>query len=733
MTLYADVVVSTGTRMTDMRFTYLVPEHLEIDIEVGMSVYVPFGGGNRKTAGLVMNLHEDFKEDFQAKEIQELVDNQMPLREESIQIADYMVRENLSDYSSALATVMPPGSVGEISPIHRSYYSCTKKGENAEPAANAIRQKAVLDYLKSHGTTEQRKLVAETSASTQTLKTLVNKGWIHQSNKREYRRQPIEIAYYDKKTLNPDQERVYEGIKEEKGTYLICGVTGSGKTEIYLHLVEDALKEGKEAIVLVPEISLTPQTIERFQGRFGDQVAILHSRLTLGQRYEEWEKIYNGEVSIAIGARSAIFAPFVNLGVIIIDEEHEQSYISERNPKYRTHEIAELRRNYHQCSLVLGSATPSMESLYKAEKGEWKRYDLRQRANKQALPNMHIIDMRIELMENNRTMFSRSLKAAMDQALEKNEQIILFLNKRGHTSFVFCRKCGYVYRCDACDVAMTYHKHRNRLICHYCGREQEYHHVCPQCKSKAIKEFGAGTEQLEEEVRKLYPDKNIVRADADTMKKRGAYSKVYREMMSGQTDILLGTQMISKGFDFPRVSVVGIVSADITLNLPDLRSTERTFQLITQVAGRAGRGDLEGNVYIQTYHPDNFAIKAAVNHDVDGFYQEELGLRQENFYPPISQELHIGIQGADRRKCIEKGNEIRRFIDDYFATRKLKHRIEGPTASVIERINRKYRFGIMVRCQDKDLLLHLGKKILEQFPTSRALNIIVSLNPANIY
>ena len=733
MKLYAEVVVSTGTRMTDRRFSYLVPDRLKEEIREGMSVFVPFGRGNRKTPGLVLKLLEAEDFDFEVKELLDIASNQMTLSRESLMIAEYMIDRNLSDYSSALSTVLPPGSFEEVKPLMRSRYGVSEEGRRAEPDKRAHKQREILDYLVSKGPTERAALLKATGASGTSLDSLLEKGWVVREEYRHFRRELPEVEGYRKKSLNPKQAEIFQAILQKPDSYLICGVTGSGKTEIYLQLVEDALKKGREAIVLVPEISLTPQTIDRFQGRFGDQVAILHSRLSRAERYEEWEKIYHGQVSIAIGARSAIFAPFRHLGVIIIDEEHEQSYISEKNPKYRTYEIAELRRRYHGCSLILGTATPSIETLYRVEEGACKRFDLYERANGQPLPPMEVIDMREELKENNRSMFSRSLYRAMTEALDRKEQVILFLNKRGHTSYVFCRKCGYVYRCDACDVAMTYHKHRNRLICHYCGREKDYRSACPACGSTAIKEFGAGTELLEEVLRKLFPDKRIVRADADTMRAKGAYHRVYHGMLNGDIDILVGTQMIAKGFDFPRLTVVGIVAADISLNLPDLRACERTFQLITQVAGRAGRGNLPGRVFIQTYKPDHYAIQTAVRHDVDGFYELELAMRREKNYPPISQELHIGIQGEDRPGCISRGRKIRSYLDRFFKNYEGFVRLEGPTPSVIERINQKYRFAVIIRCLDKDLLVNLGKDLISRFPTRKEMNIIVSLNPTHIY
>ena len=727
MSLYVDVVVVTGIRLTDRTFTYSVPSELEEEIQLGSSVEVPFGRGNRKNLAIVLNIKKE-KGDFETKDILTCIPERLILSQEGIEIAKFMVEEYLSDYSSAISTVLPPGKANSYSPLIQNYYQITKEGLVAKPAASATRQKKILDYLKEKGSSEQRKLLKACQASTTTLKSLLEKNWISLSHKRVKRTIDSMVVVHEKKTLNPQQKKVFESIKKKPSSYLLCGVTGSGKTEIYLQLVEKMLAEGKDSIILVPEISLTPQTIARFQGRFGDLVAVLHSGLNTAQRYEEWEKIYYGEVKIAIGARSCIFAPFENLGLIVIDEEHENSYVSETNPKYKTRDIAAFRRKYHQATLVMGSATPSMESLYEASIGKLQRLDLKVRAGKQEMPEISIVDMREELKMNNRTMFSRSLFFAMKEALEKKEQIILFLNKRGHTSFVFCRACGYVYRCDACDVSMTYHKGRNRLLCHYCGREKSYSHVCPNCKSQAIKEFGAGTEMLEEETKKFFPKARVARADADTMYSKGSYQRIYEEMLQGEIDILLGTQMIAKGFDFPKVTVVGVVSADISLNLPDLRSAERSFQLITQVAGRAGRGNLQGKVFIQTYKPDHYAIVCGAKQDVDLFYQKEIQLRKENSYPPFVQELYISLSGVQRHLVFQKAKEM---VDSIEKREDLV--LLGPSPSLIERMNRRYRFGILLRSSKKEDLQEIGKKILRDFPSTKTIRIRIHLNPMNIY
>ncbi|WP_053943272.1 replication restart helicase PriA [Kallipyga gabonensis] len=728
---FVQVLVNSGTRMTDKPFTYALPSSLDKSVQRGSAVYVPFGRGNRKTPAMVLDVEERIP-DFPTKEVISKIDELPDLSEESLAIAEFLVETTLSDWASAIQSVLPPGTIGEFVPKIRTFYRLTDKGKTCLIPDRAYRQAALVEYLKKEGEEEQVQLLKVTGASSSTLKALLGKGWIEKSDRRVARRQ-VEVEGRDSMLpLTGDQKKVFDRISRARGTYLVCGVTGSGKTEIYLQLVDKTLREGKQAIVLVPEISLTPQTIARFEGRFGRQVAILHSRLSTSERYEEWEKIREGEVSIAIGARSAIFAPFDQLGLIVIDEEHEGSYISEKNPKYHTYDLARFRAKYNGASLVLGTATPSVTTLYRVDQGEIIRLNLPKRVGSRPMPRVDIVDMREELKANNRTMFSRSLHRAIDRTLKEGNQVILFLNKRGHTSFVFCRSCGYVYRCDACDVAMTYHKGQNRLICHYCGREKTLNKKCPNCGSTAIRDFGAGTEQLEEEVRRLFPRARVVRADADTMTRKGAYDRVYRDMLAGRIDILLGTQMIAKGFDFPRVTLVGVMAADISLNLPDIRANERTFQLITQVAGRAGRGDHPGQVIIQTYKSDHPAIVTASQYDVDAFYSWEKKIRAMNHYPPYREELHIRLTSPDRASLLEKAYDLRAFIEG-----RIKQvedgQVEGPTPSVIERVNRRYRFGIMVRSIKQDDLRILGREILDRFPSTPKINIVLTMDPVSIF
>ena len=728
MSCYVEVFLLTNTRKTQRLFTYEVPEALREGALRGALCRVPFGKGNRRLEAVVWRVLEQERPAFPTKAVLSWISGVAPVSEEALALAERMVKQDLSDVSAALQAVLPPGKPGEYRPKLRFSYRLTDEGKQAKPRSGALRQQKVLSAL-SQGSLSREALLAATKADSATLMRLEERGWILREQERIHRRSSSRAEDYAAMPLTPDQQKVFTQITAKTGQYLLCGVTGSGKTEIYLQLVQKALEKGKQAIILVPEIALTPQTIARFEGRFGPRVAILHSRLSSAERYEEWEKIQRGEVTIAIGARSAIFAPFSNLGIIIMDEEHETSYVSEQNPKYHTDRIAAFRARWHKCSLVLGSATPSIESLYRVELGELIRLDLPSRVNNQPLPKAHLIDMREELKHNNRSMFSRSLYHATKNALDRGEQVILFLNKRGHTSFVFCRACGYVYRCDACDVAMTYHKHRDKLICHYCGREKVYRKKCPQCGSQAIREFGAGTEQLEEEVKRLFPTARIRRADADTMQRKGAYEAIYREMLEGKIDILLGTQMIAKGFDFPKVTVVGILSADVNLNLPDVRSPERTFQLLTQVAGRAGRADRPGEVFIQTYVPTNYALVSAANYDHDAFYRQEIAYRREKHYPPVWHDLHIQFSGFRRDETLHKAHQVHDFLVGRYSGLV----IDGPSPSVIERMNRRYRFSLLLRSPERLLLEEAGRSVMQVFPTTEDLWITVTPDPISVY
>ena len=514
---------------------------------------------------------------------------------------------------------------------------------------------------------------------------------------------------------------------------MLFGVTGSGKTEIFLQVVEETINEGKEAIILVPEISLTPQTIERFVGRFKQKIAIMHSRLTPKERFNQWRMIKNGEVKIAIGARSAIFAPFKNLGAIIIDEEHDKSYISAQDPKYHTSDIANFRANYQNAKLILASATPSINTMKDAMDGKYEILTLKQRVNK-VMPELSIIDMREELKNSNYSMLSLRLQEEIRKNLENHEQTILFLNKIGHDSFTFCRSCGYVVKCEACDVAMTYHKNVNKLVCHYCGRTKNQVTICPNCHSKKIKEFGAGTEKLEEEVRSLFKGANILRMDSMVATNRSKYDQMYKNMKNGNIDILLGTQMIAKGLDFENVTLVGIIAADLSLNVGDFSAQETAFQLLTQVSGRAGRSSKLGRAIIQTYKPDNFVIQAVKNNDYSSFLKSELNIRNAFAYPPYKNLISIRVVNSDRVRAVEISKQMTDTLRDV-NKELLDVEIIGPNPCKISRINNKFRYNILIKASDKDLdeVRDHIKWIRNDFINDyKDTSFIVSINPANM-
>ena len=512
---------------------------------------------------------------------------------------------------------------------------------NYRISSRANKQLAIVEYLYEKGDIRLNSLIKKLSTTLSTIKTLEEKGIVLIYYKELYR-DPIKkfIPKYDKHILNRNQDKVFSRIlssinEVKKGNkFLIHGVTGSGKTEIYLQLVEEMLKRDKDSIVLVPEISLTPQTIDRFVGRFGETVAILHSRLSQGERFDQWRSIKKGRVKIVVGARSAVFAPFKNLGLIIIDEEHESTYKSSQNPKYNTIDVAGKRADLEDAILVLGTATPSLDTFYKSLNEEIVLLTLKERVNQLDMPEIHLVDMREELKKGNKSIFSIDMQNKMKMALDNHKQIMLFLNRRGFSTFVSCRECGYVIKCDNCDISMTYYKNINKLRCNYCGVTEDIPHTCPICNSKYIKYFGIGTEKVEELINEMFPEANIVRMDGDTTTQKGSYDRILDDMKSKKIDILIGTQMISKGLDFENVVLVGIIAADTTLNLPDYKSPERTFQLVTQVAGRAGRGEDEGNVVLQTYNPEHYSIIHAKKQDS---IIQRLSL-ERNFYI-----LHISI------------------------------------------------------------------------------------------
>ncbi|MBC2373885.1 primosomal protein N' [Listeria welshimeri] len=530
--------------------------------------------------------------------------------------------------------------------------------------------------------------------------------------------------------LLPDQQTACWKITAatEQETFLIHGVTGSGKTEIYLQTIEAKLKEGKEAIVLVPEISLTPQMVERFKSRFGSEVAVLHSALSSGEKYDEWRKIERKEARVVVGARSAVFAPLENLGIIIIDEEHEASYKQEDNPRYHARDVAIWRANKYQCPVVLGSATPSLESFARAKKGVYTLIELPSRVNDRAMPEVSVVDMREELRKENRTEFSTELLEKIKDRIAKKEQTVLMLNRRGYSSFVMCRDCGYVVECPNCDISLTYHQSSNQMKCHYCGHEERVPQKCPSCEGEHIRYFGTGTQKVEESLTKLIPEARVIRMDVDTTRTKGAHEKLLKSFRNHEADILLGTQMIAKGLDFPDITLVGVLNADTMLHLPDFRASERTFQLLTQVSGRAGRHERTGEVVVQSYNPEHYSIEFAKKHDFIGFYNHEMQLRKMGSYPPFYYLTMINVSDENEMKAIRTIQEMAQFLRGKLGPDTV---VLGPVPSTITRIKNKYRYQCIIKYKiEPDLKKELKTLITHyQKDQQKGLTITIDVQP----
>ncbi|MBM5720252.1 primosomal protein N' [Listeria ivanovii] len=596
---------------------------------------------------------------------------------------------------------------------------------------NAKAQTRVLAFFQIFEGTEisaaELKKQAETSEAT--IKKLAEQGIISIQEK-IVSRDPYKHHHFEKSealTLLPDQQTACEKIIEAKKqeTFLIHGVTGSGKTEIYLQTIEAKLKEGKEAIVLVPEISLTPQMVERFKSRFGSEVAVLHSALSSGEKYDEWRKIERKEARVVVGARSAVFAPFENLGIIIIDEEHEASYKQEDNPRYHARDVAIWRAMKYQCPVVLGSATPSLESFARAKKGVYTLIELPSRVNDRAMPEVSVVDMREELRKENRTEFSTELLEKIKDRIAKKEQTVLMLNRRGYSSFVMCRDCGYVVECPNCDISQTYHQASNKMKCHYCGHEEPVPQKCPSCEGEHIRYFGTGTQKVEESLTKLIPEARVIRMDVDTTRTKGAHEKLLRSFRNHEADILLGTQMIAKGLDFPDITLVGVLNADTMLHLPDFRASERTFQLLTQVSGRAGRHERTGEVVVQSYNPEHYSIEFAKKHDFIGFYHHEMQLRKMGAYPPFYYLTMINVSDENEMKAIRTIQEMVNFLRGKLGPEAV---ILGPVPSTIARIKNKYRYQCIIKYKIEPNLKQELKTLITHYQKDQQKGLTINID-----
>jgi len=685
--MVAEVLVEVKAKQIDKTFSYQIPASLEKDIEVGKRVLVPFG--SRMVEGFV--LAKDEKQvNFSLKEISASIDEETILNQELLELGKYISKKTMCSLISSYQTMLPSALKAKngytVAKKEASYLSVL----DFSYVPKTQKQKEVMDII---GTKEVEK--NELKGYISTIKSLVNKKVLKEEKKEVYRIQNAMVEITKKPDLTEEQKQVLDRIFMKKNTFapfLLHGVTGSGKTEVYMRLIEEVIKEKKEAIVLVPEISLTPQLVETFQKRFGDAIAILHSRLSAGEKYDEWRKIARKEVSIAIGARSAIFAPFTNLGILIVDEEHTATYKQENNPKYHAIDIALKRAKYHCCPVVLGSATPSLESYTRAKLGVYELLKMTKRISR-SMPEVTLVDMTENLKKGYR-IFSKELLLAMQECFQKQEQVILLLNRRGYSTAVTCHECGYKVICPNCEIPLTYHKKNNVMKCHYCNYTTYKPQVCPNCNSKQIDQFGMGTEKLEEEFQKLFPAISSIRMDIDTTSKKGSHDRMIKDFSKKKYQVLIGTQMIAKGLDFEDVTLVGVINGDASLNIPDFRSAERTYSLLSQVAGRAGRAQKEGKVIIQGFNLEHYSIACAKEHNYEKFYEEEMEIRKLLKYPPYQNLGMLKVISKDYDIALEESEKIQYYLSTHLPK---EVSVLGPTASYLPKYNNSYYFQILLK------------------------------------
>ena len=743
---YANIIVDISHESVDRTFQYRVPETIRGQVCPGSAVMIPFGKGNKPVRGYVVALtpKPEWAVD-KIKDITSVLTEELGPEEEAVRLAAWMKETYGSTMIMALKTVLPVKQ--KVANIIRKTVIRTVSVKEAEEAAEGYEKKhqtakaRLMRELCENESIPQELVTTKLHIAAPTLKALQNAGQIRIEEQREYRSSVHHIeADTVRNTLSEEQEQIVQTVLADirEGNIrhsLIHGITGSGKTEVYMGIVEGVVRMGKQAIVLIPEIALTYQTVMRFYKRFGERVSVVNSRMSKGERYDQYEKAKNGQIDVMIGPRSALFTPFPNIGVIIIDEEHETSYKSETMPKYHAREVAMQIASYHHACVVLGSATPSLEAYHMAKQGKLRLFRLTRRLTGGTLPKVDIVDMREELQNGNRSMFSERLSELMVQRLTQNEQIMLFLNRRGISGFVSCRSCGYVMKCPHCDVSLS--KHRNgKLICHYCGYEQPDVSVCPSCGSKYILGFKAGTQQVEDAVKRMFPQARVLRMDADTTKKKESYDEILSTFSCGEADILIGTQMIVKGHDFPNVTLVGILAADLSLNASDYRAGERTFDLLTQAAGRAGRGDKQGEVVIQTYQPDHYSIQFAKDQDYEGFFEEEYAYREFLLYPPAAHMLAVQIQSADQETGQALAVELKKISEERFqkvsenaaGPADEKTVVIGPAAPGIAKIKDIYRFVLYYKHQKYDTLIQVKNDMEEYLERHKEWDALVSFD-----
>ncbi len=743
--MIAEIIINRTAKRLNRTFDYKVPIELEELIMIGSTVLVPFGKASTLEEGYVVGIKENTT--YKVKEIVKIKHN---LTEKQIKLAKWMAKRYFCNVSDCIKQMLTPGTKSK-----KSEKNVQDKTINAVYLKKDIdeiqfdiemgkikseKQKKILQFLKGNEGATVPEIELFTDGSRAIVKTLEKNGYVEIVEKK-IERNPLANKKIEKTKnlkLTDEQKNAYDKVVLDMiinsyEQFLLYGVTGSGKTEVYLQLIGEALKQEKTAIVLVPEISLTPQMINRFIARFNkDEIAVLHSKLSIGERYDEWNKIKEGKAKIIIGARSAIFAPTENIGIIIIDEEHDSSYKSEAIPKYDAKEIAKRIAKENNCPLVLGSATPDLITYYKAQQGKVTLLELSKRANNSKLPEVEIVDLKMELANGNRSMLSTKLYGEIEQNLKQHRQTILFLNRRGFSTFIMCRECGYTVKCKNCNISMTYHKTENKLKCHYCGYEENVVTVCPECHSTKIRYFGTGTQKLEQEINKLFPEASTIRMDIDTVTKKNSHEEILNKFKNENIDILIGTQMVVKGHHFPNVTLVGVIAADSSLNIDDYRANERTFQILTQVAGRAGREQLDGKVIIQTYNPDNFSIICAQKQDYKMFYNTEIALREQLKYPPFCDIILIGFNSLNEKEIIEASTRVYNYLKARLGEQEFY--VLKPMPSPIDKIQNRFRWRIVIKGNMTESANSVINTCLKKFYDSNYKNtrISVDVNPNNM-
>lgn len=748
--MIAEVIINSNVKNLNKTFDYNIPFEMEDKVNIGSRVLVKFGNIKQLEEGFVVNIKEksdwDNLKDIGAVEEKDFID------EPKIELAKWMAHRYFCNVSDCIKLMLPPGTGTKdvAKRVKEKSLNSVRLLKNELEINDDIESKVlksekqikVLKFLLENDDMLISDLEAITEVSKAIIKTLEKNGYVEIYEK-QVERNPFLHKVVEKSEnlkFTEEQQHAYEMVENAIDDYmnsefLLYGVTGSGKTEVYLQLIQKVLNEGKSSIMLVPEISLTPQTVDRFIARFGqDNIAVLHSKLSVGERYDQWYKIKSGKAKIIIGARSAMFAPVNDLGIIIIDEEHDSSYKSEMSPRYNVKDVARYLGRKYDIPIVYGSATPDMDTYYRALQGEVELLELTKRANNAKLPKVEVVDLKQELANGNRSMISMKLYNAIEKNLQDKKQTILFLNRRGYSTFIMCRDCGYTAKCKNCNITMTYHLKQNRLKCHYCGYESPALTVCPDCKSTNIRYFGTGTQKLEAEINKLFPSASTIRMDVDTVTKKNSHEEILNKFKNENIDILIGTQMVVKGHHFPNVTLVGVIAADTNLNIDDYRASEKTFQILTQVAGRAGREKDEGKVIIQTYNPDNFSIEFSKKQDYKLFYNLESKLRKQLKYPPFCDIIMLGFSSESEEAIKKVSSEVHKYLKEKINKENIPIMLYKPVPAPIDKIKNKNRWRIIIKCKFGDNIIDIINGCINEVMSKRNSNVsmIVDVNPNNM-